>query len=797
MTANADAVPGRGRSTTVALFTPNTSHLRADAVWVTISNWADALAERFGAATVVTPARALSPTEARAVAWSGSGASPARGGAPMRTAEVVARQMVKDVRAFVRGVDARRRVGRTDLSAFTGAPYVWQHHDLFHRHGLAAARRLGLPLVLFVDAPQVWESSRWGVSRPGWGRVVERLSERRMFEAADVVACVSDEVADAVRRIAPRQRSVIVTPCTAQEPTESQREANREMLGLGDRFVLGWVGSFRKFHDADLLVDVAASLADVAQGVTLLMVGDGATRELCEGRAAELGVDARFTGAVPNDDVLGLLQACDAGVLPCRGSGEFHYSPLKLKEYLAAGLPTVAPAVGEMARSMTDGVDSLLYQPGDVARIASLVRRLIDEPETAQRIADAGVARLRADFSMGAQLDEVAGVLSGRGRSESSGEGPNGTNGTNGGRMKVLHVVTDDNRRGAQVFACDLDAAMRAHGVESRVVALAPGAVGGLGVPTFAPKRRHPRAFLEVRRQMAQVDITVAHGSSTVGVCAVAGLGPGRRFVVRQISETTFWAGSESRRRRVHAYMSRAAAVVALAPSAARTLVDYIGLSASRLAVVPNGVPAAAFLDRARVDPAEFGVRPGRLVLGYVGALAPEKGVDLAISALADLPDAELLVIGDGPARAELEALAATVAADRVHFLGSVSEPARPMSALDIVVLPSRGGDSMPAVLIEAGFLGLPAVTTDVGAIADVVVDGETGRVVEPNDEAAFRSALGEMAGDEVARRAAGERARDWCLANFEIDVVAREWERVIENVLSGRAPSVGGRSVG
>jgi hypothetical protein len=69
--------------------------------------------------------------------------------------------------------------------------------------------------------------------------------------------------------------------------------------------------------------------------------------------------------------------------------------------------------------------------------------------------------------------------------------------------------------------------------------------------------------------------------------------------------------------------------------------------------------------------------------------------------------------------------------------------------------------------------------------------------VVEPNDEAAFRSALGEMAGDEVARRAAGERARDWCLANFEIDVVAREWERVIENVLSGRAPSVGGRSVG
>ena len=78
--------------------------------------------------------------------------------------------------------------------------FVWQHHDLFHRWGLDAAHRLGVPSVLFVDAPQVWEAKKWGVNRPIWGPWLERLMESPTLSDASLVACVSEDVRDAVAR---------------------------------------------------------------------------------------------------------------------------------------------------------------------------------------------------------------------------------------------------------------------------------------------------------------------------------------------------------------------------------------------------------------------------------------------------------------------------------------------------------------------------------------------------------------------------------------------------------------------
>ena len=86
---------------------------------------------------------------------------------------------------------------------------VWQHHDLFQSPGQAISRRHRCPLVSFVDAPLVWEARRWGVARPGWGRLVERYGEWPQLRASDVVACLSDEVAHEVVRLGvPRERIV-------------------------------------------------------------------------------------------------------------------------------------------------------------------------------------------------------------------------------------------------------------------------------------------------------------------------------------------------------------------------------------------------------------------------------------------------------------------------------------------------------------------------------------------------------------------------------------------------------------
>ena len=353
--------------------------------------------------------------------------------------------------------------------------------------------------------------------------------------------------------------------------------------------------------------------------------------------------------------------------------------------------------------------------------------------------------------------------------------------------MRVLQTITDTDRRGAQVFALDLEAALRARGHEVRTVALQRGRnTQALTVDVLGASRRD--AVTALRRTSPGHDVVVAHGSSTLVANALAGLGTRTPFVYRQISDSRFWARSWSRRLRVAAYLRRAAGIVALSEEAASVLVAHVWAPTQRISVVPNGVPAEGFAPATAPERAAarvaFGLAPERPTLLFAAALVEEKGADVAIRALQQLPDAQLLVAGDGSERDRLERLAKEVAPDRVVFAGSLAEVRPAYAAADIVVLPSRGGDSMPATLIEAGFCGLPAVTTDVGSIAEVVLDGETGRVLQPGDDAGTIGAVVEMLADRATMDRMGAAARAHCLARFEIGVVAAGWEAALQRVI-------------
>lgn len=401
----------------VPLVAPSPEQLRAGAVWVTISNWADALSQRYGAAEIVTPASIMTPADARHGAFQTQGPgspqpqtnpnSPASGPSARSRSGLLLRTGAKDVRWAMWAQHASRRIRRLEVSRYRSTPYVWQHHDLFERPGFGLARTLDVPLVLFVDAPQVWEARRWGVSRPGWGRVVERIGETPQFCQADLVACVSSEVAEEVSRLSAGRARVLVTPCTSPIPPTDERDEVRRSLGLDGQLVIGWVGSFRRFHHADMVVRAANELSAHRSDVVLLMVGDGPTRADCQQLAADLGLTALFTGTVQNDQVPGLLQACDIGVVPAASGDSFHYSPLKLKEYLAAGLATVVPSSGEMARLFDDGVETLMFPAGDLNAMTAQLSRLAEDPGLRSAVAVAGSARLSESFSMPSQLEAV------------------------------------------------------------------------------------------------------------------------------------------------------------------------------------------------------------------------------------------------------------------------------------------------------------------------------------------------------------------------------------------------------
>jgi glycosyltransferase involved in cell wall biosynthesis len=210
------------------------------------------------------------------------------------------------------------------------------------------------------------------------------------------------------------------------------------------------------------------------------------------------------------------------------------------------------------------------------------------------------------------------------------------------------------------------------------------------------------------------------------------------------------------------------------------------GVPPERLVVIPNGVPAARFPladDAARVKArARWALPADGPVVALVGSLTPEKDVGRAVAAVGRLPHVTLVVAGDGPDRAALEArVAAAGAGDRVRFLGSVPGSGDVLAAADVVVSSSRT-EGMPGVLIEAGLTGRPVVATDVGAVREIVADGETGVVVPAGDTEGLAAGLERALADDGTM---GRAARGRCLDRYEIEVVGARWADVLTDLLA------------
>ncbi|HEX2267548.1 MAG TPA: glycosyltransferase family 4 protein, partial [Actinomycetota bacterium] len=281
--------------------------------------------------------------------------------------------------------------------------------------------------------------------------------------------------------------------------------------------------------------------------------------------------------------------------------------------------------------------------------------------------------------------------------------------------LRVLQLITDRDRRGAQVFALDLAVGLRALGPTVDTVALRPGSHGDLlPVRALGSRRFGLRALRELRRAAHAHDVVVAHGSSTLPASVLALSGMGVPIVYRQISDPRFWASSWGRRLRVAAFLRRMTAVVALSSASSTTLRHHYWLrKRPPVTVIPNAVSEERFRpgtpeERARAR-TTLGVPVDADVVLFIGALAPEKGADLGIAAVARSSATLLLVVGDGPQRHELEALASRQMPGRCVFAGSLDHAQVAYEAADLVIVPSRS-EAMPAVPIEAGLSGLACV---------------------------------------------------------------------------------------
>ena len=168
-------------------------------------------------------------------------------------------------------------------------------------------------------------------------------------------------------------------------------------------------------------------------------------------------------------------------------------------------------------------------------------------------------------------------------------------------------------------------------------------------------------------------------------------------------------------------------------PGAAESIGDRYRVPASRIDVIPNARSLHDFRvadtgDRTASRRA-LGLPAEGLVVGCVGSISPEKRVRLAVDAVRELEGAVLLVAGDGPDRAAVEAVATASLGDRVVFTGQLESVVEAYASIDVLLLTSAT-EGMPGVMIEAAMSGVPVVATDVGAVRWLFDNGVRGEPV-------------------------------------------------------------------
>lgn len=168
----------------------------------------------------------------------------------------------------------------------------------------------------------------------------------------------------------------------------------------------------------------------------------------------------------------------------------------------------------------------------------------------------------------------------------------------------------------------------------------------------------------------------------------------------------------------------------------------------------------------------------------FVGRLERQKGVDVLLEAVADLPNQRLVIIGDGSERKRLKSMADQLGI-AATFEGEVS-PTNVTAYLAegrVFVLPAIEGEGLPNAMLEAMAVGLPVIVTDTGGVADGVMDGESGFVVPPGDVDALRDRLKMLCFDDERQKRMGATARAWVQSRYSWDTIISKLETIYGDV--------------
>jgi glycosyltransferase involved in cell wall biosynthesis len=364
------------------------------------------------------------------------------------------------------------------------------------------------------------------------------------------------------------------------------------------------------------------------------------------------------------------------------------------------------------------------------------------------------------------------------------------------GPLRVMFAITSMPVGGAETLLVDLIRRLdRSHFLPELCCLKELGPLGEVlarEIPTFdhllsrkTDLRVLPRLVGLLRRRRVDAVVTVGAGDKMFWGRLAARWA--RVPVVCSALHSTGWPDTVGRLNRMLTPITDA--YIAVAAAHGKFLVDQLHFPAAKVHVIPNGIDVERFRhagDRLAIR-AALGLTPTTPIVGIVAALRQEKNHELLLQAVhtvrARVPEAVFLIVGDGPERPRLVALAKQMGvAQAVRFLGTRSDIPQLLSAIDAFVLTSRI-EANPVSILEAMAAGRPVVAPNVGSISESVIDGVTGYLTEPNLVEPVANRLIELLENPTLSRslgAAGQRAVE---KTGSLDSMVAGYQRLISEI--------------
>ncbi len=364
--------------------------------------------------------------------------------------------------------------------------------------------------------------------------------------------------------------------------------------------------------------------------------------------------------------------------------------------------------------------------------------------------------------------------------------------------MKIV-IAESSTAMGGQELAVLLHAeGLRRRGHEVRLI-LEPGSsIGGKAVaqglrvePVAMSRLRYPTAIASFRNILARERPALLHVNSSrdswIGGLAARLVSP-RVKVVRSRHISTPLNRNLATRILYRTLMDFV--IVTGSELTRRGLIERDGLAPDRVAAFPIGIDVEQFKP-GRPDRdlrQELNLPPGHRLVGLISYLRSYKGheyfIEAAAQVLSRTKDVTFLIVGEGPEEARLRSYVASRGlAQQVRLLGFRDDLLNVFRSLDLFVIPSVEGDTIPQVLMQALAMGLPVVSTTVGSIPDVVQDGQTGFVVPPRNADALAERVMTLLDNPAQRTEMGRRGRALVEREYSLARMLDRLEGVYEKV--------------